>query len=286
LRPGVKRSGNTDTLEGEEMKIISVLADVKRDKPRSVIEKLSSYLERKKKKVLVNKISEKTDLVIALGGDGTILKAARQVSGLDIPVLGVNLGEFGFLAGVSFLDLYPALDRILRRRFTSVDRMLLQSQVIRKGKVVGEYLALNDTVVKNGDIARVIRLRLEVNNQYVAAYVGDGLIVSTPTGSTAYSLAASGPIVHPDLSLIILAPICPHTLALRPLIVSSQDTIQIWIESNHNEVILTMDGQENIRLKVGDLVRVRKAKEKVRLISPEKESYYQVLRKKLKWGGR
>ena len=158
--------------------------------------------------------------------------------------------------------------------------------MVRKGKTAGKFLALNDVVVKNGITARVIKLRLEVNNQYVATYVGDGLIISTPTGSTAYSLAASGPIVHPDLSLIILSPICPHTLALRPLIISSKDTIKIRVETDHDEVILTMDGQENIPLKLGDFVQVRKAKERLKLIVPEKKSYYQVLRTKMKWGGR
>lgn len=268
------------------MKSIAILADMKRKKAKATVQKLTSRLQKKKIKVLVNEISKQTDLVIALGGDGIILKTARQVSGFNLPVLGVNLGGFGFLAGVSLSDLYPTLDLILKKRFTTVERMLLRSQVVRKGKTVGRFLALNDVVVKNGVTARVIRLKLEVNNQYVATYVGDGLIISTPTGSTAYSLAASGPIVHPDLSLIILSPICPHTLALRPLIISSKDTIKIRVETDHDEVILTMDGQENIPLKLGDLVQVRKAKERLKLIVPEKKSYYQVLRTKMKWGGR
>jgi len=268
------------------MNTIAILADLERKKSQSIVQKLTSHLERKKIKVLVNEVSKQTDLVIALGGDGTILKAARRVSGFNLPVLGINLGGFGFLAGVSLSDLYPTLGLILQKRFRTVERMLLSSEVVRKGKTVEKFLALNDVVIKNGITARVIRLRLEVNNQYVATYVGDGLIVSTPTGSTAYSLAASGPIVHPDLSLIILSPICPHTLALRPLIISSKDMVKIWVEANHYEVILTMDGQENIRLKLGDLVQVRKAKERLKLIVPEKESYYQVLRTKLKWGGR
>jgi len=268
------------------MKTMAILADLKRKKARSVVQKLTSFLGRKKIKVLVNEIPKQADLVIALGGDGTILKVARQVSGLNLPVLGVNLGELGFLAGVNLSDFYSTLGLILKKRFRTVERMLLCSEVVRKSKTVGRFLALNDVVVKNGVTARVIRLRLEVNNQYVATYVGDGLIVSTPTGSTAYSLAASGPIVHPDLSLIILSPICPHTLALRPLIISSGDTIKILVESDHHEVILTMDGQENIPLHLGDLVRVRKAKERLKLIVPEKKGYYQILRTKFKWGGR
>lgn len=268
------------------MKTIAIIADLKRKRPKATIQKLISRLQKKKIKVLVNEISKQTDLVIALGGDGIILKTARQVSGFNLPVLGVNLGGLGFLAGVNSSDLYPTLDLILQKRFKTVERMLLCAQVVRKGKTAGKFLALNDVVVKNGVTARVIKLRLEVNNQYVATYVGDGLIISTPTGSTAYSLAASGPIVHPDLALIILSPICPHTLALRPLIISSKDTIKIRVETDHDEVILTMDGQENIPLKLGDLVQVRKAKERLKLIVPEKKSYYQVLRTKMKWGGR
>ena len=268
------------------MKTIAILADMKRKKAKSTVQKLTSRLQKKKIKVLVNEISKQTGLVIALGGDGIILKTARQVSRFNLPVLGVNLGGLGFLAGVSLSDLYPTLDLILQKRFKTVERMLLRAQVVRKGKTAGKFLALNDVVVKNGITARVIKLRLEVNNQYVATYVGDGLIISTPTGSTAYSLAASGPIVHPDLALIILSPICPHTLALRPLIISSKDTIKIRVETDHDEVILTMDGQENIPLKLGDLVQVRKAKERLKLIVPEKKSYYQVLRAKMKWGER
>ena len=267
------------------MKTIAIIADLKRKKPKATVQKLISRLQKKKIKVLVNEISKQTDLVIALGGDGIILKAARQVSRFKLPVLGVNLGGLGFLAGVNSSDLYPTLDLILQKRFKTEERMLLCAQVVHKGKTAGKFLALNDVVVKNGITARVIKLRLEVNNQYVATYVGDGLIISTPTGSTAYSLAASGPIVHPDLSLIILSPICPHTLALRPLIISSKDTIKIWVETDHNEVILTMDGQENIPLKLGDFVQVRRAKERLKLIVPEKKSYYQVLRTKMKWGG-
>lgn len=268
------------------MKSIAIIADLKRNKARSTVHKLISHLERKRVKVLVNEISQQTNLVIALGGDGIILKAARQVSRFKLPVLGVNLGGFGFLAGVGLSDLYPTVDLVLRKRFKTVERMLLRTRVVRRDKTVGEFLALNDVVVKNGITARVIRLKLEVNNQYVATYVGDGIIISTPTGSTAYSLAASGPIVHADLSLIILSPICPHTLALRPLIISSQDAIKILVKADHDEVILTMDGQENIPLKLGDLVQVKKAKEKLKLIVPEKKSYYQVLRTKLKWGER
>ncbi len=268
------------------MKNFAIIADLKRNKVKSAVHKLTSRLEKKKAKVLVNEISRKTDLVIALGGDGIILKAARQVSKLKLPVLGVNVGGFGFLAGARLADLYPTVDSILQKRFRTVQRMLLRARVVRKGKTVGEFLALNDVVVKNGVTARVIKLRLEVNNQYVATYVGDGIIISTPTGSTAYSLAASGPIVHPDLSLIILSPICPHTLALRPLIISSRDAIKIRVEADHDEVVLTMDGQENIPLKLGDSVQVRKAKERLRLVVPEKKSYYQVLRAKLKWGER
>jgi len=268
------------------MKTIAIHADLKRKKAQSTVQKLTSYLGNRKIRILVNEISKQTDLVIALGGDGTILKAARQASGLNLSVLGVNLGGLGFLAGLSLSDLYPILNLILENKFAIAERMLLRSEVLRKGKSIGKFLALNDVVVKNGVAARVIRLRLEVNNEYVATYVADGLIVSTPTGSTAYSLAASGPIVHPDLSLIILSPICPHTLALRPLIISPDDRVKIWVESDHEEVILTMDGQEKIPLELGDLVQVRKAKERLKLIIPEKKSYYQLLRTKLKWGGR
>ncbi len=268
------------------MKTIAIFADVEKKKPKSAVQRLSSYLEKKKVKVLVNDVSKQTDLVIALGGDGTILKAARKVSGLNIPVLGINLGGLGFLAEISFPEFYSALDPILQGKYRTVERMLLRSEVFRKGKTVGEFLALNDVVVKNGITARVIELRVEVNNEYVATYIGDGLIVSTPTGSTAYSLAASGPIVYPDLSVIILSPICPHTLALRPLIISCDDVVRILVEADHREVILSMDGQENFPLKLGDLIQVNRAKERLRLIVPEKKSYFQILRTKLKWGKR
>ncbi|MFH1239245.1 MAG: NAD(+)/NADH kinase, partial [bacterium] len=221
-----------------------------------------------------------------VGGDGMILQAARKSAPLGKPVLGINSGSLGFLAEIDPEQMLEAIEEILANRYKIQARLLIQATVRRKNKTIGTFTALNDAVIKNGATARVIKLDLEINRQYVATYIGDGLIVSTPTGSTAYSLAASGPIVYPDVPVMVVAAICPHTLTLRPLIVSAASEIKISVKSDHQEVILTLDGQNDLPLEMGDTVLIKKAAHQLKFITVLDKSYYHVLRTKLKWGER
>lgn len=268
------------------MKKISIMPNMRKTKARSVVSELSAWLRKRKIETVIDAVDSSVDGIIVIGGDGTLLSVARRTARMEKPILGINLGSFGFLTDVTLENLYPALEKFIKNKYPVEERILLSARVFRRGEKIKDFFALNDVVVRNGLHARAIKLELEINNKYVATYFGDGLIVSTPTGSTAYSLAANGPVVHPGLPVFILAPICAHTLTLRPLIISSKDRISIKILSNHEESILTVDGQENLRLDIGDELQVVKAKEKLKLASTHKEDYFSILRKKLKWGGR
>ncbi len=268
------------------MRTISLMAGIEKPEVRKNINNVVSRLKKRKINVLINKISSKTDMAISLGGDGTILKTARNVCGRNVPVLGVNMGQMGFLTEADVSSWVGHLDKLLAGKADIEERMMLEAETVPKKAKKSKYLALNDVVVKNGRTARVIKLTLEINGKPVANYVADGLIVSTPTGSTAYSLAAGGPIVKPTLPIIVATPICPHTLTFRPLVVSSEDELVIRVDSNHNEVVLSMDGQESVSLDMGDKVIIRKSKHVLKLVTNSKKNYYRVLRAKLKWGER
>ncbi len=266
------------------------MTNMKRPKSAAVSSRLIKWFKKRKVNVIVNekdpKILKSCNLFIGLGGDGTILKVARMAAPLSKPVLGVNLGGLGFLAETDPHQMYKTIDEILSNKYKTQNRILLEARVSRNNKVIGAFIALNDVVIKNGATARVINLDMEVDKQYVATYLGDGLIISTPTGSTAYSLAASGPIIYPDLPVVVISAICPHTLTLRPLIISDKSRVKIKVKSNHNEVILTLDGQNNLPLKIDDTVEIKKAPYKLKLITAPGKNYYEVLQTKLKWGKR
>ena len=211
-----------------------------------------------------------------------MLNVARKVCGRGLPVLGINLGQLGFLTETDISGCMKYINKALSGRLCVENRIMLEASP----RGMKKYLALNDVVVKNGRTARVIELRLEINGKFVADYVADGLIVSTPTGSTAYSLAAGGPIVSPQIPVFVITPICPHTLTFRPLMVSSDDKITIRVKSNHNEVILTMDGQDSLPLKKGDEVTIKRSVNHFKLLTDSGRDFYGVLRAKLKWGER
>jgi NAD+ kinase len=247
---------------------------------------ITGKLRKKKIKVLVNEISPDTALVVSMGGDGTMLKTARTVSCRNLPVLGINLGQMGFLTESNVEGCIDYIEKALTGRLKTEERIMIEAKTRLKNAGEKKYIALNDVVVRNGRFARVINLSLEINDKFVADYVADGLIISTPTGSTAYSLASGGPIVSPDLPVLVVTPICPHTLTFRSLVVSCEDEISIEVKSNHNEVVLSMDGQENAPLSIGDTVKIRMSKNKLKLITDRKNNFYNILRKKLKWGER
>ena len=227
-----------------------------------------------------------TDMLIVLGGDGTLLAAARLMSVRNIPILPVNLGALGFLTSVTLDDLYPVLDLAIRGEARYSERVMLESRVMREGRTFHHARALNDAVLNKAALARIVDLQLHVDGEFVSNYKADGLIISTPTGSTAYSLAAGGPVVYPIVSAFIITPICAHTLTNRPLVI--RDTAHIDVEFHGGEapIYLTLDGQVGVELAPGDRVALAALPERLRLVRPQQKSYFSVLRDKLKWGER
>ena len=228
---------------------------------------------------------ERYDLVVALGGDGTLLAVARNLAE-GVPILGVNIGTLGFLTEVNRGELYPSLVRVLDGRFAIEERSLLDAEVRSDdaGRCAS-YRVLNDAVVTKGALASIIELSLRVDGNLVARFRADGLIVSSPTGSTAYNLSAGGPIVYPRLPVVVLTPICPHALTLRPVVVPDDNRIEITLETPREEVFLTLDGQEGCPLAAGDTVSIVNAGAVVRLVKVSGRSFYDSLRGKLRWGG-
>ena len=252
-------------------------------------EELSAILNQPDERLPISQMPKKTQLAIVLGGDGTLLWGARVGAYGNNPVLGVNLGSLGFLVGVSTKELYPTLEKILKGNYSTDKRMMLEVQVLRKSNkfsTLWKQIALNDVVISKETIARMVRLRITINGKIVNEYHADGLIVSSPTGSTAHSLSAGGPIVHPHLDALILTPICPHTLSNRPLIVDGSDELKIEIITPNQNTYLTVDGQEGSSLHNGDIIRIRRAKDTIHLITSPTRDYYQVLHTKLHWGRR
>jgi NAD+ kinase len=227
-----------------------------------------------------------TDLLIVLGGDGTLLSAARLAAERKVLILPINLGGLGFLTTVSQDETYSILEEIFAGRHRVSERVMLEAEVVRAGAVIRQQIALNDAVLNKAALARIMDLELRVDGEYVTTYKADGLILSTPTGSTAYSLAADGPIVYPTVEAFVVTPICPHTLTNRPLVIPDSALIEVDFKAEDDAVFLTLDGQVGIELLRGDHVRVRKAAQKLLLVRPAKKTYYQILRSKLKWGER
>jgi NAD+ kinase len=225
------------------------------------------------------------DLMLSLGGDGTLLRAARRVAALGVPVLGVNLGHLGFLTSAPPDELESALARFAAGEHLVDARMTLSvNAVSADGRSRGEFMALNDAVLHKGGVARVIRLAVHAHGEEVGTYSADGIILSTPTGSTAYSLSAGGPIVAPSLDCIVATPISPHTLAVRPLVLSASETVTVEVLTPSEELILTIDGQEDLRLRPGERVVARRADRPVHLVRFPGQTFFSTLRRKLRWG--
>lgn len=224
------------------------------------------------------------DLIIVLGGDGTLLYAARTFGATGAPLLGVNMGGLGFLTELSRENLRPALDQVLAGGYAAETRMMLDVQVLRWNGTAAVYSVLNDAVINKGVLARIIELIVKVNQWDLTSYRADGLIIATPTGSTAYNLAAGGPIVHPAHESILLTPICPFTLSNRPLIMPQSAVIEIRLGAEAADVYLTFDGQVSCPLSPEDLVTIRKSNSSIHLIKNPYQNYFQILRTKLGWG--
>jgi len=225
------------------------------------------------------------DLLIILGGDGTLLSMARAVGDLGVPLLGVNLGGLGFLTATTLDEMFPALEAYFAGCMAIEERMLLAARIVRNNQPLGEYAALNDIVITKSAMSRIIDLSVSVDGRHATAYRADGLIISTPTGSTAYSLSAGGPILFPTMDAVVLTPICSHTLTNRPIVVPGTDRIEVTVLADQ-EVMATMDGQVGVGLREGDTVEVCKAAARIRLVRFPQKDFFSVLRTKLKWGER
>lgn len=230
--------------------------------------------------------AHKPNLVIVLGGDGTLLAAARAFARTTTPILSVNLGSLGFLTEIPLSDLYPTLESWCDNCAEIEVRSMMHAEIIRDGQSIQQWDALNDVVVAKGTIARMGDFTVEIENQLVATFRADGIIVSTPTGSTAYNLAADGPIVMPSVDCILVTPICPHLLTIRPIVVPGDATVSVHVVGVPNEIYLTVDGQEAVELKLDDYVHCQRSEASVRLLRSRPNGLFNVLRSKLKWGER
>jgi len=230
------------------------------------------------------------DLVLVLGGDGTLLGMAGRIGAArrDIPILGVNFGHLGFLTEITYPQLYPTLKGALEGTVAADECMMLRCLVARGNQVIAERFVLNDVVITRGALSRIIELSVSVGGQFVATFRGDGVLVATPTGSTAYNLSAGGPIVHPEVDAFVLTPIAPHMLSNRPVVIpgSAAVDLQPLVGGVHQEVFLLLDGQSGFQLVPGDIVTVARGPQPARIIRAPGRSYYDVLRQKLKWAAR
>ena len=226
-----------------------------------------------------------TEFIVVLGGDGTILSVARHYGRLGLPILGVNMGGLGFLTEISLEDLYPCLeDHFLPGKFEVDERMILSVSLIRGGETVWRENVLNDAVINKGALARIAELTTWIDGEYLTTYRADGLVVSTPTGSTAYTMSAGGPIVYPTLGTIILLPICPHTLSNRPIILPETVTVAVTLDEKVQDLYLTLDGQVGRALEPQDRLEVRSGGYHVKLVKHPRRSHFEILRTKLGWG--
>ncbi len=264
------------------------------------INQLVNFLAEKSSKVVLDKsveclvegavcvdrdtLGKQSDIAIVVGGDGTFLSAVRSLADHKIPVLGINLGRLGFLVDISPENMFETLEQIMRGEYVNECRFLLTAQVVRNGSVIDEADAFNDVVVHIRDVARMIEFETYINGQFVNFQRADGLVVSTPTGSTAYALSSGGPLLHATLDAIVLVPICPHTLTNRPLVVDADSKVEIVIgESKQTTSQVTFDGQTAFDVKPGDRIVIKKKANPIHLIHPASYDYFEILRAKLRW---
>lgn len=283
------------------MKKIGIISKTSHPDPQKILKELLPWLKERGCEVVVDyetasglhiegyqrsQIPDMVDFIVVLGGDGTMLSVARLVGEKSLPILGVNIGGLGFLTAVQKDDIYEVMEKTISGQCPVEGRMMLTACVLRHSECIAEYLVVNDVVVNKGALARIIDLETYIDNDYIATFKADGLIVSTPTGSTAYALSAGGPIVYPTLNSIILAPICPHTLTNRPIVLPDDVHVDIVLKSMTEDVFLTVDGQVGFSLRKNDVVQVRKSAFKAQFFIPCERDYFEILRTKLKWGER
>jgi len=236
------------------------------------------------KEVESGKLAASVDLILVLGGDGTMIATARMMGNVEVPVLGVNYGGLGYLAEFRIEELYTALESILSGNYRLDKRVMLEVELIREQENVTRNRVLNDVVINKSALARIIEIEAYLSRQFVNSFRADGLIVSTPTGSTAYNLSAGGPVIFPSMNAVVITPICPFTLSNRPIVVPDDAVIELCLKTEQEDVALTLDGQVGFPLKVEDRVAIRKSKTTFNLVQPTNRNYFEVLRDKLRWG--
>lgn len=285
------------------MKQVAIFAKVHDPRCQGVASELVTWLEERKCQPLVDthlarhvgyargltekQIRDRAELVVVLGGDGTLISVARLFSSRQVPIVGVNLGSLGFLTEITVEQLYPVLEQCLAGSHRITERMMLDVTVTRGDQEISRCQVLNDAVINKGALARIIELEARVNDDFLTTFKADGLIISTPTGSTGYSLSAGGPIVQPLMKCVLITPICPHTLTNRPIVLSYQSVIRITVKSSFDEMVyLTLDGQVGVELQEGDSIEIKRAETTTALVTSPEKDYFAILRAKLKWGER
>lgn len=285
------------------MKQVAIFAKVHDPRCQGVASELVTWLEERKCQPLVDthlarhvgyargltekQIRDRAELVVVLGGDGTLISVARLFSNRQVPIVGVNLGSLGFLTEITVEQLYPVLEQCLADSHRITERMMLDVTVTRGDQEISRCQVLNDAVINKGALARIIELEARVNDDFLTTFKADGLIISTPTGSTGYSLSAGGPIVQPLMKCVLITPICPHTLTNRPIVISYQSIVTITVKSSFDEMVyLTLDGQVGVELQEGDCIEIRRAETTTALVTSPEKDYFAILRAKLKWGER
>ena len=285
------------------IRTVGILCKPRKEEVHTVVPRLVEWLRQRKVEVLFDPVSASSfspretetkpeemaariDLLIVLGGDGTLLAAARQFTEREVPILAVNLGGMGFLTSVTLDEVFPLLEIVFADKHRLSPRMMLQAEVHRAGKAILQQRALNDAVMTKTAMSRILDFDVTVDGLSLGRYRADGLIVSTPTGSTAYSLAAGGPILFPVLQAFVLTPICPHMLTNRPLVLPDSVRLEIDFSALEEQAYLTLDGQVGLELERNDRVTISKSPHRVMLVRPQEQTYFKVLRNKLRWGQR
>ena len=229
-------------------------------------------------------LPDKVDVILVLGGDGTFLTVAKLIDKRPVPLLGINFGTLGFLTEISIEEIDECIERLLGGEFVVENRPVLRVKVVRRNGHVSIYRCVNEVAIKRDTLARIIEVEVKADGEYVTTFRGDGVIVATPTGSTAYSLSAGGPIIYPTLNAMLLTPICPHTLTLRPLVLKGEICLTASLKTESENVMVVFDGQEGIELRLGDLIEITRSPYDLLILRDPRKSYYQTLREKLKWG--
>jgi len=273
-------------MKNAEPVVLGLLKWLEEKKIKTLIDAKSAQAAGLHSSLTKEDIARESDVIVVLGGDGTLIGISRCIKDKNVPLFGINLGSLGFLTEFSLEEMYPVLSKIITGNFLIEERIMVEVRVIRHDEEVACFSALNDIVINRGPIARIIHLESWIDAKYVTTYKADGLIISTPTGSTAYSLAAGGPIMFPLLNNLIISPICPFSLTNRPIIIDASSNVEVHLVSSDTGTMLTIDGQECIDLYKHDFIKLRKSDRSMSLITTKNKNFFDILRNKMGWGNK